>query len=161
MILAANWATHESQNRPKINKKTIQKSTEKSRRFLRYFCSVFGWLWGCFWDPGPSKMSVSCKRGAHFQKIVFFMLGLTFCWFCDVLGCFGDSFWEPKWRQNGFKLWSKNQSFFIEFRSHSGSTLATKMTPQSSPKHHKINKKSAQAWKIRFFENEHPAFTRH
>ena len=40
--------------------------------------SDVGRLSGCFWDPGPSKMSVSCKRGAHFQKFVFFMLGMIY-----------------------------------------------------------------------------------
>ena len=55
-------------------------------------------------------MSVSCKRGAHFQKFVFFMLGLTFSCFFDVLGCFGDPFWgakvEPEWLRNSIQKWS-------------------------------------------------------
>ena len=55
-------------------------------------------------------MFVSCKRGAHFQKFVFFMLGLTFSRFCNVLECFGDPFWgakvEPKWLRNSIKKWS-------------------------------------------------------
>ena len=38
---------------------------------------------------GPSKISVSCKRGAHFKNIGFFMFGV-FCQFCYVLGGFGE-----------------------------------------------------------------------
>ena len=35
------------------------------------------------------------------------------------------------------------------------------MAPQSNPKPHKIDKKSAQALKKQIFENEHLAYTRH
>ena len=41
---------------------------------------------GCFWDPGPLILSVSCRRGAIFQKVVFFKFGLTFF---VILECFG------------------------------------------------------------------------
>ena len=57
-------------------------------------------------------MSVSCKRGAHFQKIVFITLGLTIRWFFDVLGCFGDPFWGAKVEPKGLRKSSKKWSAF-------------------------------------------------
>ena len=78
-ILAPKGSPRGSQNGAKTDKNNSPKSMQKSMRFLMDLWSVFGWLWGCFWDPEPLKMTVSCKRGAHFQKFVFFMLGLTFC----------------------------------------------------------------------------------
>ena len=53
-------------------------------------------------------MSVSCKRGAHFQKFVFFMLGLNFYAFLTFWDALGTHFGEPKWSQNGFEIESKN-----------------------------------------------------
>ena len=80
--------------------------------FLHGLGSVFGWLWRCFWDPGPMMLSVSCGRGAIVQNFRFFMFGLIFLWFWEVLGCFGASFWGPKGDQNGFKIWSKKWVIF-------------------------------------------------
>ena len=50
-ILAPNWATHGSQNRAKINKKTIQKSMQKSRRFLEVLLQRFWLTLGVFLGP--------------------------------------------------------------------------------------------------------------
>ena len=76
-------------------------------------------------------MSVSCKRGAHFQKFVFFMLGVTFSRFFDVLGCFGDSFWgakvEPEWLRNSIQKWS---DFWV---AHS-TVLGRQRGPHGSPR---------------------------
>ena len=47
-----------------------------SAGFLHGLGSVLGRLWGCFWDPGPLILSVSCKRDANSQKFVFYMLTL-------------------------------------------------------------------------------------
>ena len=72
--------------------------------FLHGLGSVFGRLWGCFWDPGPLILSVSCRRDANSQKNVFFMFGLIFCDFGRFWHGFGGSFWDPKGVQNGFKI---------------------------------------------------------
>ena len=76
------------------------------------FLNAFGGLWEVFGDPGPSKMSVSLKRDAHFQKLIFFLLRRFFSRFQQVLGCFGDPFWEPKCIQNGFKNQAEKSVFF-------------------------------------------------
>ena len=62
----------------KNHEKSMQKSMRNSAGFLHGLGSVVGRLWGCFWDPGPLILSVSCRRDAIFQKFVFFMFGLTF-----------------------------------------------------------------------------------
>ena len=60
-----------SQNRLKIDEKSMQKSMRNSAGFLHGLGSVFGRLWGYFWDPGPLILSVSCRREANSQKFVF------------------------------------------------------------------------------------------
>ena len=76
--LAAKGGHKASQNRSKIDEKSMQKSLKNSAGFLHGLGSVFGRLWGCVWDPGPLILSVSCRRDANSQKFVFFMFGLTF-----------------------------------------------------------------------------------
>ena len=51
------------------------------------------------------KMSVSCTRGAHFQKVVFFILGVFFSRFRDVWDALGTHFET----QSGTKMALKNQ----------------------------------------------------
>ena len=76
------WAQKGATRRPKIDQKVDEKSRQKSMRnsagFLHGLGSVCGRLWGCFWNPGPLILSVSCRRDANSQKFVFFMFGLTF-----------------------------------------------------------------------------------
>ena len=87
------------------------------------FGSVFGTLDLRKWE--------SRKRGAHFQKFVFFMLGVTFSCFFDVLGCFGDSFWgakvEPEWLRNSIQKWN---DFWV---AHS-TVLGRQRGPHGSPR---------------------------
>ena len=75
-----------------------------SAGFLHGLGSVFGRLWGCFWDPGPLILSVSCTRDANSQKFVFFHVWVDFFVILGGFGWFGGSFWEPKGDQNGFKI---------------------------------------------------------
>ena len=89
--------------------------------FLQGLGSVVGRLWGCFWDPGPLILSVSCRRDANFQKFVFFMFGLTFF---VILGGFGvvwgvilGAKGRPKWLQNLIK---KMSDFWIALGSALG-----------------------------------------
>ena len=63
-----------------------------------------------FWDPGASKMVSRVSEVLIFNKIIFFMPELTFSIFCNVLGCFGEPFREPKCCQTGFKI-GKNERF--------------------------------------------------
>ena len=75
MFLDAKGGHKASQNRSKINEKSMQKSMRNSAGFLHGLGSVFGRLWMCFWDPGALILSVSCRRDAIFQKFVFLFLG--------------------------------------------------------------------------------------
>ena len=72
-ILAPKRCPGGSQNGAKIVKKTILTSIEILVGFLSGFWNIFVQCWQCFWDPGPSKMSVWCRRGAIFQKFTFFI----------------------------------------------------------------------------------------
>ena len=67
-----------SQNRSKIDQKSMQKSMRNLGEFLHGLGSVFSRLWGCFWDPGPLILSVSCRRDANSQKFVFFHVWVDF-----------------------------------------------------------------------------------
>ena len=64
----------------------------------------FGMLFGWIWDPRPSKMELSLKRDAHFDKNAFF-----------VPGTFFDAKWTSKWSQNGaqkaLKIDQKSDAF--------------------------------------------------
>ena len=57
-ILEPKGVPKGSQNGAKIVKKSIQKSIEILVGFLSGFWTIFVQCWQCFWDPGPSKMSV-------------------------------------------------------------------------------------------------------
>ena len=90
------------QNEGEIAKKSVKKTVENCIGFL----IGFGWFlfgfWECFGDPGPSKMSVSCKRGAIFQKFTFLLLmrfdfGLIFNGFWVVFGSTFGANMLPKW----------------------------------------------------------------
>ena len=73
--------------------------------FLVDFGGVFGTLGPWFW--------VFRVGETRFFKIsFFFMFGLIFLWFWEVLGWFWGSFWGPKGDQNGFKIWSKKWVIF-------------------------------------------------
>ena len=48
-------------------------------------------------------MSVSCRRGAIFQKFNVFLLYACLNRFVKDFRWFGDSFWEPKSLQHGLK----------------------------------------------------------
>ena len=49
-----------------------------------------------FWNPGPFKMSLWCRRGANFQKFLFFLpdvfLDCVGIRFGATLGSFFDGF---------------------------------------------------------------------
>ena len=77
-LLVAKGGHKASQNRWKIDEKSMQKSMRNSAGVLHGLGSVFGRLWGCFWDPGPLILSVSSRRGANFQNFVFSCLGWLF-----------------------------------------------------------------------------------
>ena len=76
----------------------MQKSMRNSARFLHGLGSVFGRLWGCFWDPGPLILSVSCRRDANSQKIVFFHVWVDFFVSLGGLGVVWGSIVGAKWR---------------------------------------------------------------
>ena len=104
---------------------------QKSMRFLRDLGSVFGWLWGCFWDPGPSKISVSCKRGLIFKKSSFWSLG----WHFVDLVTFWDALGNHFGSQSGAKMASKfNQKndWFLD-RSWKGSGAPKWVYPGKNP----------------------------
>ena len=67
-----------SQNGAKMETKSVQKSMQKKTWFLIGFLNAFGGLWELFGDSGPSTMSVSLKRDAHFLKLRVFLLRLIF-----------------------------------------------------------------------------------
>ena len=66
--------------------------------------SIFGGLWEGFWDARPSKMELSLKRNAHFDKVAFFAPGRFF----DAKRC-------SKGSQNGaeklYKMITKSDAF--------------------------------------------------
>ena len=53
-----------------------------------------GGSWECFEDPGPSKMELSCRRGAIFKKFMFFWQDLVLDWFLMIVGSFRSHFGE-------------------------------------------------------------------
>ena len=81
-----------------------------------------------FWEPRPSKMELSLKRDAHFDKIAFF-----------VPGTFFDAKWSPTWSQNGtkkaLKIHQKGDDFFDRkmhrFLVKNGALGEPKGTPKS------------------------------
>ena len=92
-----------------------------SAGFLHGLGSVFGQLWGCFWDPDPLILSVSCRRDANSQKFVFFHVWVDFF---VILGGFGvvwgvilGAKGRPKWLQ---KLIKKMSDFWIALESALG-----------------------------------------
>ena len=66
----------------KINEKSIQNSIKISIGFLSVSWSVFGQFWERFGEPEPSKMVFSCRRGAIFEKIMFFRLDKVLDGYC-------------------------------------------------------------------------------
>ena len=76
------------------------------------FLNAFGGLWELFGDPGPSKMSVSRKRDAHFQKVRFFLLRLIFLGFSKFYGALGTHFGSPNVFKMGSKIKRKKCVFF-------------------------------------------------
>ena len=67
---------------PKIEPKSIQTRPKTDANIDAIFEGPLERFWltlGVLLGPWTLKMSVSRKRGAHFQKIIFFMLGLIFC----------------------------------------------------------------------------------
>ena len=66
------WTNFGSQNGAKIDKKSIQNSIKISVGFWSGSWTVFGQFWERFGEPEPSKMELSCRRGAIFEKITFF-----------------------------------------------------------------------------------------
>ena len=89
-----------------------------SAGFLHGLGSVFGQLWGCFWDPGPLILSVSCTRDANSQKFVFFYVRVDsfviFGGFGVVWGVILGAKWQLKWLQNLIK---KMSDFWIALGS--------------------------------------------
>ena len=100
--MAPKWSPKGSRNRAKIDKKTIRKSIEILVGLLKGLGSVFDQFWERFGDPGPSKMNVSCRRGAIFKIVLFIRVdffvrleGFGVVW-GGMLGAMGD--------QHGFKI---------------------------------------------------------
>ena len=60
------------------------------------FSIDFHRFWDGFWEPKSLKMSTSCRRDAHFHKIVFFDSGTIL-----------EAKWFQKGIQNGAKIASK------------------------------------------------------
>ena len=91
------------------------------------FQSIFGRLLDGFWVPRPSKIELSCKRNAHFQKITFFVPEVVF-----------DAKWNPTSLQNGakklLKIDQKSDAFFhwkkYRFLMENGSQGEPKGTPK-------------------------------
>ena len=85
----------------------MQKSMRNLDGFLHGLGSVFSRLWGCFWDPGPLILSVSCRRDAIFQKFVFVHVWVGFFvilgGFGVVLGVILGAKGRPKWLQKSIK----------------------------------------------------------
>ena len=81
-----------------------------------------------FWGSRPSKMELSLKRDAHFDKITFFIPGRFF-----------DAKCTPKWSQNGaqkaLKIDQKSDAFFDRktnrFFMKNGAHGESKGTPKS------------------------------
>ena len=101
-MLAPKWLPKGSRNRAKIDKKTIQKSIGILVGLLKGLGSVFDQFWERFGDPGPSKMNVSCRRGAIFQKFTFLGSDSFLKRFLIDFHWFWDPFWHPKCHENGF-----------------------------------------------------------
>ena len=95
------------QNEAKIGNKSVKKSVENCAGFLIGVGSFFCGFWECFGDPGPSKMSVSCRRGAIFQKFTVFFtrfgLGQIFDRFFNVLRSILGAKMVSKWVENSMK----------------------------------------------------------
>ena len=95
LLLERFWSNFGSQNGAKIIKKSIQNSIEFLVGFLIGSWTVFGRFWERFGDLGPSKMSVSLKRGAIFEKITFFRPDSVLDGFLMDFGWFWEPFWGP------------------------------------------------------------------
>ena len=109
------WSHFGSQNKAKIIKKSIQNSIEILVGFLIGSWTVLGGFWERFGDPGPSKISVSLKRGAIFEKITFFRPDSVLDGFFIDFGWFWEH-WEPFWLQNRIqKSINKSIRFWMDF----------------------------------------------
>ena len=68
------WTNFGSQNGAKIDEKSIQNSIIISVGFWSGYWTIFDQFWERSGEPEPSKMELSCRRGANFEKITFFRL---------------------------------------------------------------------------------------
>ena len=109
--------------------KSIKHRFKIRSKFCLYFCSVPG---AFFLDFGSvlgtmnSKISVSCGRGAIFQKTTFFRTDAVLDRFCIDLWRFWEPFWGPFWDQNRIqKSMKKSIRFWIDF----GRILAPNLAP--------------------------------
>ena len=129
-FLESFWTHSGSQDGAKINKKSVQNSIEFLFVFLFGSWSVFPGFWQRFGYHEPSKMSVSCRRGAIFQKTTFFRTDAAVDRFCIDFWRFWEPFWGPFWNQNRIrKSIKKSIWFWIDSGLHFGSTLAS-FSPQ-------------------------------
>ena len=109
-----------------INKKSIQNSIKISVGFWSGSWTFLDQFWGCFLDPGPSKMELSCRRGAIFEKITFFRSDTVLDWFFNDFRWFWVPFWGAFWDQNRIqKSIKKSIRFWIDF----GRILAPNLAP--------------------------------
>ena len=120
------WIHFGSQNGAKINEKSIQNSIEFLDRFLIVSWMVFRRFLKHFGEPGPSFLSVSCRRGAIFHKITFFRPDSVLDEFLMDFEWFWEPFWGPFWDQNGIQ---KSIKKVIRFLIHFGGILAPKVAP--------------------------------
>ena len=79
---------------PQTIPKSMPNSIENLVGFLVGSWAVFGRFWNGFGTPGPSKMSVSPRRGAIFQKIMVFRPDAVLGRFLIDLGWFGEPFFS-------------------------------------------------------------------
>ena len=111
-ILDQFWEPNWSQNQYKIDSKFDQISVG----FLSGSWTVFDWFWRSFGDPWPSKMELSCGRGANFEKITFFRPDTVLDWFFNDFWWFWISFWGAFWDQNCIQKSIKQSiKFWIDF----------------------------------------------
>ena len=69
---------------------------------------------GMFLVPWTLEHECLVYARCSFSKFRFFHAWVDFCWFCDVLGCFWEPFWEPACDQKVVKTRSNN---WVIFRS--------------------------------------------
>ena len=125
--------------------------------FLIGSWTVFGRFWERFGDLGPSKMSVSLKRGAIFEKITFFRPDSVLDGFLIDFEWFWELFWAASWDQNRIqKSIKKSFRFWIDF----GRILAPKRDQEATRKRQKRSPKKQPKKMIKIIDAGNAGFAR-